>query len=123
MKQLGLVGVVEASVPQALQQSIGSTGEDGVTAAAGDVAEGVGEEGLADADRADDRHVGGLLEERIRILAPGSTVVDLAPAGCAGPAGPCGLRRADLGGSGSPPLLDPGGRRQSSAIAVVEWIQ
>ena len=42
------------------------SGEDGVAAAAGDVAERVGEEGLADADGADDGDVGVRLEEAQR---------------------------------------------------------
>ena len=42
---------------------IGPLREDGVLAAAGDVAEGVGEEGLADTDGADDGDVSGGLDE------------------------------------------------------------
>ena len=66
LAEFGLVGLIEAGVLEGLEQAIGAQRQDRVPAAAGDVAEGVGEEGLADPDRADDRHVGVGFEEAQR---------------------------------------------------------
>jgi hypothetical protein len=51
--QFRVIGVVEAGVLEVLEHAVGPQGEDGVAMAAGHVPEGVGEEGLADPDRAD----------------------------------------------------------------------
>ena len=61
---------------EGLEHLVGGDGEDGVAAAAGEPAEGVGEEGLADADGADDGDVGVGVEEAQRDeLVPERAVV------------------------------------------------
>src|SRR5688500_3889066 len=50
--QLRFVAVIEARVLQRLEHLVGADGEHGGAAPAGDVAEGIGEKGLADADGA-----------------------------------------------------------------------
>jgi len=55
--QLLLVGVVEPGVLEGLEQLVRAQRQRRAAAAAGDVAEGVRQEGLADADWADDRDV------------------------------------------------------------------
>jgi hypothetical protein len=61
--ELGLVGVEEPGLLEGLEHLVGANGEDGLAAAAGGVTDGVSEEGLADADGADDGDVVVGLEE------------------------------------------------------------
>ncbi len=63
LAQLGLVAVIEAGVLERLEHLVGADREDGRAAPAGDVTERVREEGLADADGADDGDVGMGFEE------------------------------------------------------------
>jgi len=63
LTQLGLVTLGETGVLEGLEHPIRAEGEDGVAAAARDVAEGVGQEGLADADGADEGDMVMRLEE------------------------------------------------------------
>src|SRR5262245_64874571 len=55
--QLGLVAAGEARLLQGLEHAVGTDGDDGVATATGGMADGVGEEGLAYADVADDGEV------------------------------------------------------------------
>ena len=64
--QLRFVAVIEARVLQRLEHLVGADGEHGGAAPAGDVAEGMREKGLADADGADDGDVGVRVEEAQR---------------------------------------------------------
>src|SRR5262249_41730260 len=57
LAQLGFVGVEETRLAQSLEYPIRGLSQDGVSVAAGQVAEGMGEEGLSHAHRADDEHV------------------------------------------------------------------
>ena len=66
LAELGLVAAVEAGVLEGLEHLVGTQREHRGAAAAGDVTEGVGEEGLADPDRADDRDMGVGVEEAER---------------------------------------------------------
>ena len=52
--QAGLVGVEEAGLFEGLEHTVGRDGEDRMAPATGDVPEGMGQEGLADTDGADD---------------------------------------------------------------------
>jgi len=61
-----LDGVMEAGVLEGLGQAIGADGAHGGAAGAGELPERVGEEGLADADGADDGDVFVLVEEAQR---------------------------------------------------------
>ncbi len=61
-----LVGLGEARVPEVLEHLVGAEREDGVAAAAGDVADRVGEEGLPHAHAADDGDVVVRLDEAQR---------------------------------------------------------
>ena len=66
LAHLGVVAGVEARRPQALLELVGALEVDPDAPPAGDVAEGGGEERLADPDRAEDEHVAGLLDEAHR---------------------------------------------------------
>jgi hypothetical protein len=66
LAQFGLVGVVEARVLEQLEHVVGAEREHRVPSPAGDVAEGVGEERLADADGPDDGDVVARLDEAQR---------------------------------------------------------
>jgi len=63
LAQLGLVRVIEASVLERLEELVGADGEHSVLVPARDVAECVCEEGLANADGANDRDVPVRLDE------------------------------------------------------------
>src|SRR6202040_3758007 len=56
-------GVVQAGGGQALEQLVGAGHVDGAAAADGDVAQGGGQVGLADADRSQDQGAVGAVEE------------------------------------------------------------
>ena len=74
--QLLLVGMVEAGGPERLEHLVGGDAQRARTPAAGDPAERVREEGLADADGADDRDVGVRVDEaQRRGLVPQRSVV------------------------------------------------
>jgi hypothetical protein len=63
LPEFGFKAVVEPRVLEGLAHLIGADREDGGAAPARDVAEGVSEKGLADADGPDDRDVGMRVEE------------------------------------------------------------
>ena len=66
LAELGLVTLGEAGVLEGLEQRVRAEGEDGVAAATGDVAQGVGEKALADADGPDEGDVVMRLQEAER---------------------------------------------------------
>ena len=66
LAEFGLVILGEAGVLEGLEQRVRAEGEDGVAAATGDVAQGVGEKGFADADGADEGDVVMRLQEAER---------------------------------------------------------
>src|SRR5207302_1926407 len=63
---LGFDRVIEPGVAERLEEPIGAHGEDGGAAGTGEVAKGMGEKRLADADGADDGDVLVLIEEAER---------------------------------------------------------
>src|SRR6266545_3162918 len=66
LAEFGLVILGEAGVLEGLEQRVRAEGEDGVAAATGNVAQGVGEKALADADGADEGDVVMRLQESER---------------------------------------------------------
>ena len=66
LSELLLVGVGESGVLEGLEHAVGAKSEDGIPAATGEMPECVSEEGLADADVADDSDVVMRLDEAER---------------------------------------------------------
>jgi len=64
--EFGFVAVIEPRVLQQFQHLVGAAGQHGGAAPARDMAERVCKEGLADADGADDRHMGVTIEKAQR---------------------------------------------------------